>query len=209
MRETFVLRVWLPDRPGALGQVASRIGAVRGDVVGIEILERGPAQVIDEIVVALPEAGLLDLLLSEIAQVDGVAVEDVHRIDDEPTDHGHLALVAATRLVAEPPGRRLAALCQELLALTEGDWVVAVDVGRGEPLVALGAAPDVAWVAAFLAGSQHLDPGEAGQAPGDIAWAALGGHGVGVAVERAERVFRARERLLVAELGRMADALGL
>ena len=30
----FVVRVWLPDRPGALGQVASRIGAVRGDVVG-------------------------------------------------------------------------------------------------------------------------------------------------------------------------------
>ena len=37
---TFVLRVWLPDRPGALGQVASRIGAVRGDVVGIDILEQ-------------------------------------------------------------------------------------------------------------------------------------------------------------------------
>src|ERR687894_623261 len=30
--ETFVVRVWVPDRPGALGQVASRIGAVRGDV---------------------------------------------------------------------------------------------------------------------------------------------------------------------------------
>ncbi|MEY4175069.1 MAG: hypothetical protein RI900_2234, partial [Actinomycetota bacterium] len=39
--QTFVVRVWLPDRPGALGQVASRVGAVRGDVVGIEILERG------------------------------------------------------------------------------------------------------------------------------------------------------------------------
>src|SRR5690606_41777437 len=25
--ETFVIRLWLPDRPGALGQVASRIGA--------------------------------------------------------------------------------------------------------------------------------------------------------------------------------------
>ena len=28
-----VVRLWLPDRPGALGQVASRIGAVRGDQV--------------------------------------------------------------------------------------------------------------------------------------------------------------------------------
>jgi len=38
--DTFVVRLWLPDRPGALGQVASRIGAVHGDVVGIKILER-------------------------------------------------------------------------------------------------------------------------------------------------------------------------
>lgn len=50
----YVVRVWLPDRPGALGQVASRIGAVRGDVVGIEILERGGGSAIDELVVSLP-----------------------------------------------------------------------------------------------------------------------------------------------------------
>src|SRR5205085_749733 len=28
--ETYVVRVWIPDRPGALGAVASRIGAVHG-----------------------------------------------------------------------------------------------------------------------------------------------------------------------------------
>ena len=60
---TYLVRVWLPDRPGALGQVASRIGAVRGDVVGIEILERGAGRAVDELVVALPEDGLLDLLV--------------------------------------------------------------------------------------------------------------------------------------------------
>ena len=44
--EHYAVRVWLPDRPGALGQVASRIGAVRGDVVGIEILQRGAGRAI-------------------------------------------------------------------------------------------------------------------------------------------------------------------
>ena len=48
---TWIVRVWLPDRPGALGQVASRIGAVRGDVVGIDILERGAGRAIDELAV--------------------------------------------------------------------------------------------------------------------------------------------------------------
>src|SRR5829696_3602149 len=75
--ETFVVRVWVPDRPGALGQVASRIGAVRGDVVGIDILERGAGRAIDELVVELPDASLVSLLLAEIDQVDGVDVEDV------------------------------------------------------------------------------------------------------------------------------------
>ena len=78
--EHYAVRVWLPDRPGALGQVASRIGAVRGDVVGIEILERGAGRAIDELIVALPEPGLVDLLVNEIAQVEDVDVEDVRLI---------------------------------------------------------------------------------------------------------------------------------
>lgn len=36
----YLIRVQLPDRPGALGAVASRIGSVGGDVISIDILER-------------------------------------------------------------------------------------------------------------------------------------------------------------------------
>ena len=48
---------------------------MHGDVVGIEILERGGGRAIDELVVALPDAGLVDLLVREVGQVDGVDVE--------------------------------------------------------------------------------------------------------------------------------------
>ena len=51
------MRVWMPDRPGARGAVASRIGAAGGDVVGIEIIEQGAGRAIDELVVHLPDAG--------------------------------------------------------------------------------------------------------------------------------------------------------
>ena len=34
MTLTYILRVWMPDRPGALGQVASRVGAVARIVEG-------------------------------------------------------------------------------------------------------------------------------------------------------------------------------
>src|SRR3954466_7076035 len=74
---TYVLRLWLPDRPGALGAVASRIGAVGGDLVGIEILERGAGRAIDELVVQLADEELLPLLVSEICEVDGVDVEEL------------------------------------------------------------------------------------------------------------------------------------
>ena len=36
----YLIRVHLPDRPGALGAVASRIGSVGGDVISIDILQR-------------------------------------------------------------------------------------------------------------------------------------------------------------------------
>src|ERR671910_559614 len=73
--ETFVIRMWLPDRPGALGQIASRIGAVGGDVVGIDILERENGQAVDELVVELPDPALVELLVGAgwvaIADIEG------------------------------------------------------------------------------------------------------------------------------------------
>ena len=64
MTSTHLLRVWIPDRPGALGALASRIGAVGGDVAGIDILVRGAGRVIDELVIAMPsdDPELIELL---------------------------------------------------------------------------------------------------------------------------------------------------
>ena len=45
----YVVRIALPDRPGALGSVASRIGAVGGDIVAINILERDQGRAVLEI----------------------------------------------------------------------------------------------------------------------------------------------------------------
>src|SRR5690606_6483734 len=97
---TFVMRMWLPDRPGALGAVASRIGAVRGDVVGIDILERDGGQAVDELVVELPDGeDLVDLLISEVRQVDGVAVEEIRPVSDALHDPRLDCLEAAAQLV--------------------------------------------------------------------------------------------------------------
>jgi hypothetical protein len=203
------VRLWLPDRPGALGQVASRIGAVRGDVIGIEILERGGGRAIDELVVALPELGLLDLLVTEVGQVDGVDVEDVRALGDVPYEPGLSALATAARLVgAEQPTGLLTILCQHAVSDSECDWAVALRIEGTELLVAVGDAPSAPWVAAFVNGSRHLDPdGDGEAAPEDVAWAELPKSGLGLAIGRKGRPFRWRERRELVTLAAIADAL--
>ena len=75
----YVLQLSLPDRPGALGQVASRIGAVGGDIVAIDILSRSGGRAVDEFVVELEGDHLMDLLRQEIHEVDGVRLVDAVR----------------------------------------------------------------------------------------------------------------------------------
>jgi ACT domain-containing protein len=77
----YVVRIALPDRPGALGLVASRIGAVGGDIVAINILERDDGQAVDEFVVEIGGEHLVELLQNEIHEVDGVSVLEIRSAD--------------------------------------------------------------------------------------------------------------------------------
>ena len=72
------MRIWLPDAPGVLGAVAAEIGAVKGNVVGLEVLEREAGVAIDELVVELPdEPGAVDAVCRGVRNVPGVGVEEV------------------------------------------------------------------------------------------------------------------------------------
>jgi len=199
-----VVRVWMPDRPGALGQVASRIGAVRGDVLAIEILEEGAGRVIDELTVSLPDDGLIALLTNEIDAVDGVSVENIRVVDIDRTDSNLAALAVGAAMAECPPAERLDVLCAGVKRIVEADWVVALRAG--ERVVAHGDAPELAWLQAFLAGSEHLD-GIDDAAPSDMVWAHLVAAGLYVAAGRNDRPIHERERIRVSLLARLADAL--
>ena len=77
----YVVRIALPDRPGALGLVASRIGAVGGDIVAINILEREHGHAVDEFVIEIGGHHLIELLQTEIHEVDGVTVLHIKAAD--------------------------------------------------------------------------------------------------------------------------------
>jgi hypothetical protein len=205
--QTFVVRLWVPDRPGALGQVASRIGAVRGDVVGIDILERGAGRAIDELVVELPDAGLVSLLLAEIDQVDGVDVEDVRPAPAELVDPRLDALETAAVLVgATTFSELLGSLVAHARRDFGAEWAVVVDLDERLLLASHGAPPPPGWLVAFVTGSQSsaaVCSGECG--PDDVAWAALAGSSLALLLGRQGRPFRARERHQLAALARIAQ----
>jgi hypothetical protein len=203
--ETYVVRVWLPDRPGALGQVASRIGALRGDVVGIEILETGGGRAVDDLTVQLPEAGLVDLLIAEIGEVDGVDVEDVHLVE-RPRIDGDLDGLEAAASLAEAPDDPLIAIAATLHDLLRAEWVMVAGLGDGAVRATIGVAPATPWLTAFVEGVRHLDA-DADGSPDDMAWAIAEWADVFVAVGRSGHSFRRRERRQVAALTRVADAL--
>ena len=206
---TFVVRVWLPDRPGALGAVASRIGAVRGDLIGVDILERGGGRAIDELIVELPSRDLVSLLIDEMGQVDGVDVEDVRPATEGQPDPRVDALETAAVLVEKTTlDGLLEALCERASHDFEADWSAVLDIAdiREEPLACVGHPPSTAWLAAFVAGgssSVTVASGETG--PEDVAWATLPTAGLAVVLGRRGRPLRARERQQLAALTRIAD----
>jgi ACT domain-containing protein len=203
--ETFVVRLWLPDRPGALGQVASRIGAVRGDVVGIDILERGGGQAVDELVVELPDGDLVDVLIREIRQVEGVGVEEVRPLGGGQAHDPRLdALEAVAQLVgADDEVDLLDTLVGQARRVTGAGWAAVVDIDPdGQGVVARsGDAPSGAWLRAFVAGTARAEAAE----PSDTAWAPLSCAGMALVLGREDIAFRARERREVAAFARVAD----
>jgi hypothetical protein len=151
---TLVLRVWLPDRPGALGAVASRIGAVRGDVIGIDIIERGAGRAVDELVVDLPEEELLDLLLTEVGHVEGVDVEEVRMLDGPPEDPTVVALELAAGVRDGSAEERLPRLVEGARQLLHADWAAVVDTTAGTVPHSVGdGVPGDGWLTAFVQGA--------------------------------------------------------
>ena len=200
-----LVRVWLPDRPGALGLVAARIGAVGGDIVGIDVLERSEGIAVDEFAVALPSLDVLELLAKEIEQVDGTSVEEFRVVEAFP-DPRLDALDSATRLCEADSVDQLwdtlvGHLHREFLA----DWVALL--ADGTVIAAAGDAhPSVGFLSALAAGasaSPTVADGTTG--PEDLLVATLATHDATLLVGRDGHPFRRRERAQLIALARIAD----
>lgn len=203
----FVVRVWLPDRPGALGLVASRIGAVRGEIVGIEVMERGDGRAIDELVVELPDPTVLALLVGEVNAVDGVEVDDVRPAPAPRRDPRLHTLETAAALIGAGSATEVLSLLVEHTRLDlEADWAAVVDAVGAVVAAGAGPVPAVVRLSAFIERSRSLPPLEYEEpATDEMAWAPLAGADSHLVLGRAGRPLRSRERHQLAAMAHVAD----
>ncbi len=211
----YLIRVQLPDRPGALGAVASRIGSVGGDVVSIDILQRDNGVVVDELGVGLAGDHLLGLLRDEILEVDGVIIETLRAVDGPlPDRHAELLDIATELFVQTSPDALLDRLADRVRRSLVADFAAVVDSDTTRVMAAHGDAPGedemrsmALWAVAPLSSPVGAD--ESGSWPSDptpgVAAAELVRAGVVLVVGRVAPVFRSRERQWIAIMAELAD----
>jgi hypothetical protein len=204
----YILRVWLPDKPGALGRVASAIGSVGASLVAIDILEQGAGMAIDELAVeAVESENAEEKLVAALHFVDGVQIESIIKSPEVFADPRVSALETAVELVEQKKQLSLMErLVERALSDLTADWAVLIRFDAEEPLAVSGDAPRIAWINAFLVGSRAMkETGQEMVGPEDIAWTELMASECALILGRDGRPFRLRERQQLGALARIAD----
>ena len=125
---SFLLRVVMPDRPGALGAVATALGEARADIQSLVVVERGAGGAVDDLVVDLPPGVMPDAVVSA-ATAAGAVVESVRPYPGGREVHDDLTLVdelvgagplAPQRLAERAPGLLRAGWAAVLTAGADG-----------------------------------------------------------------------------------------
>ncbi|HYL40203.1 MAG TPA: ACT domain-containing protein [Candidatus Binatus sp.] len=168
---SFRLRVALPDRPGALGAVASRIGAVGGDVVSVAVVDRSDESAVHEFIVELADEARLGLLLSEVVEGDGVSVEEFHPIPGRGRDRRLDPYDTAVAILRErTPQDVLGALAERAVAELDATWSAVLDVEDAIVIASSGRHPAAPWLVPYLGLAR---PPAGRPDTGDVGWVDL------------------------------------
>ncbi len=140
---SYLLRIVLPDRPGALGAVATALGGAGGDILSVDVIERGPGSATDDLVVELPPDRLADSLVSAALAVDGVQVESIRPYAGQLDPHRELELLE--KLAARPADARRV-LADGVARIFRAGWALVLDAPAGGTSAVLaggGGAPEI------------------------------------------------------------------
>jgi hypothetical protein len=177
-------------------------------------------------VVELADESHVSLLLSEVAEVDGVEVEELRVLPRMISDRQLEPYeTAATLLRERTPQRVLGAVADRACFELDATWAAVVDVEDRILVAESGDAPAGPWLAAYVGGtrwhapaadrrppSQGHDEGAASPAPvhghapaADVAWVDLAVWDLVLAVGRAGWPIGDEDRRRLGAIGRLAD----
>jgi len=140
---SFLIRVVLPDRPGALGAVATALGQAGADILSVDIVDRAGGHATDDLVVELPSDRLPDSLVTAAASVPDVRVESIRPYAGVIDPFRELQLLEQ---LAANPTQAHPALAEGVCRLFRAGWVLilAAPIGGESPVLAGSlAAPEV------------------------------------------------------------------
>ena len=120
----YVLRLSLPDRPGAFAIVATALGAAGIDIVALDVIDRADGVAVDDMRVSTSMAA--SGLRSVLESVTGVSLE---ALSPEDPDAEVMTATALGAAVAEAPLEPLSVLVHGLPAAFRGAWAMAVEDG--------------------------------------------------------------------------------
>jgi hypothetical protein len=139
---SFLIRVQLPDVPGALGAVATALGEIGADILSVDVVERKDGTAIDDLVVELPKGRLPDVLITAAESVKDVEVDAVRPYAGVLDTHRELELVEE---VAAQPDEGLGIFTEGVPRIIRAGWamVVGPEAGAARTLCASTAAPQL------------------------------------------------------------------
>lgn len=205
----FLLRITLPDRPGALGAVASALGTVGADIVSLDVVQRAADRAVDDLVIDLPRGGLADALITAAQSVDGVTVESIRPYAAVLDTDRELELLEA---IVTDPADAAQTLCDGVVRVFRAGWALLLGPAEQPPVpvtAASLAAPAVtelhiAWPVEKASAFDVLPdwaPRSWRNVGTELVWCPLG--------ERAVLVGRPAMRWLPAEVARLAYLCGI
>jgi hypothetical protein len=143
---TYLLRLVLPDRPGALGAVATALGQIGADILSVDVVERSPGHATDDVVIEIPTDRLADSLVSAAATVPGVQVESIRPYAGQLDPHRELELLDA---IGNHPEKSWPLLADGATKIFRAGWSLVLGPpiqGHAPVRAASAAAPEITEV---------------------------------------------------------------
>ncbi|TXG90771.1 amino acid-binding protein [Rhodococcus rhodnii] len=147
---SYLLRVQLPDRPGSLGSLAVALGSVGGDILSLDVVERGAGFAIDDLVVDVEPGKLPDTLITAAESLPDVRVDSIRPYNGILDTHRELELIDQ---VAGAPRDTLQILVDGAPRVLRVGWATVVAQGEtgayrivGSPGAPETHATDVPWL---------------------------------------------------------------